>query len=293
MTIGILGLGKMGSRIARKLSAEHTVLAWNRTPQPGTFPSIELLAKNLPKPRIFWIMVPSGVATEEVFGQLMNFAQSGDIVIDAGNSNFKDSERRSAIAAKKGIKFLGVGVSGGIIGETAGYPIMAGGDKNAYDAVVPIFESLAKPGGGYAYFGPGGAGHFVKMIHNGTEYGIMQSLGEGFGVLAKAPYKLDLLAIAKLWQKGTLLSGFMLDRVVDVLAENPTLDNVVGNIAQSGDAVGTIAQAKAEEVPVEIIERSLDYRIRSQTDPVIQQSFTAKLVASLRNAFGGHEVKKK
>ncbi len=171
--------------------------------------------------------------------------------------------------------------------------MMVGGDKSPYDFITPILNSLAKPHGGHEYFGTGGAGHFVKMIHNGIEYGIMQSLGEGFGVLEKSPYNLDLLKIAKLYQKGTLVSGFMLDRAVEVFEQDKTLKDIEGIIAESGEAKWMIEQAKKENVDVEIIERSLEFRRRSQTDSKIQKSFSAKMVAALRNAFGGHEVKKK
>lgn len=304
MTLGILGLGKMGSRIARKLSREgHTVLVWNRSPEPASdlireapqikaYPSVEALLVGLSKPRIVWLMLPAGDPTESVLTEVLKLVAKDDIVVDGGNSNFKDTQRRYEELKSGGVRFLGIGVSGGVLAEENGYPQMVGGDKSAYEHITPILDSLAKPNGGHQYFGEGGAGHFVKMVHNGIEYGTMQSLGEGFEVLSKSPYSLDLLSVAKLWQKGTLVSGFMLDRAVDVLTSDPTLEDVVGSIAQSGEAKWTVEQAKEEGVNVEIIERSLEYRKRSQADPKIQESFTAKLVASLRNAFGGHEVKK-
>ncbi|MBI3385612.1 NADP-dependent phosphogluconate dehydrogenase [Candidatus Gottesmanbacteria bacterium] len=294
----------MGSRIARKLSREgHTVLVWNRSPEPASdlireapqikaYPSVEALLVGLSKPRIVWLMLPAGDPTESVLTEVLKLVAKDDIVVDGGNSNFKDTQRRYEELKSRGVRFLGIGVSGGVLAEENGYPQMVGGDKSAYEHIAPILDSLAKPNGGHQYFGEGGAGHFVKMVHNGIEYGTMQSLGEGFEVLSKSPYSLDLLSVAKLWQKGTLVSGFMLDRAVDVLTSDPTLEDVVGSIAQSGEAKWTVEQAKEEGVNVEIIERSLEYRKRSQADPKIQESFTAKLVASLRNAFGGHEVKK-
>lgn len=302
MTLGLLGLGKMGSRIARKLSSEHTVLTWNRTPKDNSLPTIEALIKKLPKPRIVWLMLPArhasaGVAggpagdpTETVLQEVLTYIEGGDVVIDGGNAHFKDTQKRFDQFKQKGIHFLGIGLSGGVIAEKTGYPLMVGGDKRGYEIITPLLDSLANPNGGHAFFGEGGAGHFVKMVHNGIEYGLMQSLGEGFEVLSKSPYNLNLLSVAKLWQKGTLVSGFMLDRVVEAL---PQINDVVGVIAESGEAKWTVETAKEQGTDVEIIERSLEYRKRSQTDPKIQQSFTAKLVAALRNAFGGHEVRKK
>lgn len=297
MKIAVLGLGKMGSRIAQKLHEEgHEVVAWNRTPKEITgieiVEVIQDLAIKLGKQRVFWLMLPAGEPTQNVLDELQKFLQKGDIVIDGGNAYFKNTEKRYQHFKNLGIEFLGIGVSGGIIAGRNGYPLMVGGSKTAYESIIPILDSLAKPNGGHQYFGEGGAGHFVKMVHNGIEYGIMQSLGEGFEVLQKSEYKFDLLAVAKLWQKGTLVSGFMLDRAVDALTQNPDLQNMQGPIAESGEARWTIEEAKKEEVQVEIIGKSLEYRIRSQQDKKIQNSFTARMINALRNAFGGHEVKK-
>lgn len=305
MKVGFVGLGKMGSRMAEKLLKEgYEVVVWNRSPDAITklkattqnFKSsgtIENLIKELKTPRVIWLMLPAGEATETILNEIGKFTQGKDIVVDGGNSHYKDTQRRFESFRERGVKFLGIGVSGGIIAAKRGYPMMVGGDKSAYHYITPILDSLAKPNGGHEYFGEGGAGHFVKMLHNGIEYGIMQSLGEGFAVLEKAPYKLDLLKIAKLWQKGTLVSGFMLDRVVDALSQDPHLSKIKGVIEESGEARWTIEQAKEEGVGVEIIERSLEYRKRSQKDSRVQNSFTAKLVAALRHAFGGHKVKER
>lgn len=291
MKLGFIGLGKMGSRMVTKLLAEgHEVAAWTRSQSTIT---IEELVLSLDNPRVIWLMVPAGEATQEVLDEISKHVEAGDIIIDGGNANYKDTESRYEKLKTKNIKFLGIGVSGGMIAATAGYPLMVGGEKSAYEFIKPLLDSLAIPHGGHEYFGIGGAGHFVKMIHNGIEYGIMQSLGEGFGVLDKAPYKFDLQKIAKLYQKNSLVSGFMLDRAVDALEKDPKLDNIVGIIAQSGEAKWTIEQAKEENVPVEIIERSLEFRRRSQTDESVQKSFAARMVAALRNVFGGHEVKKR
>ncbi|MDO8583079.1 MAG: decarboxylating 6-phosphogluconate dehydrogenase [bacterium] len=295
MKIGFIGLGKMGARMVQKLISQgHEVIAWNRSDHElKNVESVEKLVKSLESPKIIWSMLPAGDATEEILKEISKFVKAGDIVIDGGNSNFKDTQCRYEDFTKKGIKYLGIGVSGGIIAAREGYPMMVGGDKSAHEFIKPILDSLSKPHGGHEYFGIGGAGHFVKMVHNGMEYGIMQSLGEGFGIMEKSPYDLDLQKVAKLYQKGTLVSGFMLDRTLEALENDPKLEKIVGIIAESGEAKWTVEQAKEEQVDVEIIERSLEFRRRSQTDEKIQKSFSARMVAALRNAFGGHEVKKK
>ncbi|MGH7246002.1 MAG: phosphogluconate dehydrogenase (NAD(+)-dependent, decarboxylating) [Candidatus Levyibacteriota bacterium] len=305
MKLAILGLGKMGSRIAEKLLRDgHDVVIWNRSEEPvaaikGRYPDvtiahvIEELKDLLEQPRIIWLMLPAGEATENILSHVQKIVDPKDIVIDGGNAHFSETEKRCNDFEKMGVRFLGIGVSGGIIAVTNGYPLMIGGSESAYQEIKPILDSLAKPNGGYHYFGKGGAGHFVKMVHNGIEYGIMQSLGEGFGILEKSQYSFNLLDVAKLYQKGTLVSGFMLDRAVEALTQDETLSHVEGIIDASGEAQWTIDEAKKEDVPVEVIEKSLAFRNKSKTDKKIQQSFAAKLVAALRNAFGGHEVKRK
>jgi len=233
-----------------------------------------------------------GEATQTAIDELSKYLKIGDIVMDGGNANFKDTEARFRKFKKMGVEFLGIGVSGGIIAAKNGYPLMVGGSKKAYLKIKPILDSLSKPNGGHQYFGEGGAGHFVKMVHNGIEYGIMQSLGEGFEVLEKSKYKFNLLDVAKIWQKGTLVSGFMLDRAVDALNQDSTLKNMVGPVSESGEARWTIEEAKKEKVQTEIIQASLDYRIKTQKNIKLQKTFTAKMLNGLRSAFGGHEVKK-
>jgi 6-phosphogluconate dehydrogenase len=311
MKLGFLGLGKMGRRMANKLLSEmHEVTVWNRTAQTceelaaeraeeisrGTCGLISIagslpeLVEKLEKPRVVWVMLPAGEPTEVMVEALTGLLEKEDILIDGGNSHFKDTESRYHRLKEKGIRYLGIGVSGGIIAEKQGYPLMAGGDWSAYQYIEPVMASLAKPHGGYEYFGPGGAGHFVKMVHNGIEYGFMQSIGEGFNVLEKAPYDFDLLKVARLYQKGTLVSGFLMDRTVEVFERYPGLAGIDGVIAESGEGRWTVEQAKEEGVELEIIQRSLEYRLRSQSEEKVRQSFTARLIAALRNAFGGHEV---
>lgn len=303
MSIGFIGLGKMGSRMVKKLQSDkHQISVWNRTPQTAKElgakskelrieKTIKDLVQNLPRPRVVWLMV-SASAVDEVLKEVKKYVQKGDVVIDGGNSHYKDTEKRFKEFTKLSVHFLGIGTSGGILAQDVGYPFMVGGSKQGYKIIKPILDSLSKPNGGHQYFGEGGAGHFVKMVHNGIEYGIMQSLGEGFEVLEKSKYKFNLLDVAKLWQKGTLVSGFMLDRAKDALSKNSKLSDIVGVIDASGEALWTLEAAKDEKVPVEIIERSLDYRTRSKTDKKIQKSFTARMVAALRREFGGHSTKK-
>src|SRR3989344_4443848 len=295
MKIGFIGLGKMGTRMVIKLQKEgHEVVAWNRSDHElKNVETIEKLVKGLDKPRVIWIMISAGEATQNVLDELSKYIEKGDAIIDGGNSYFKDTEKRYKDFKNKGIKYLGIGVSGGIIAAKEGYPLMVGGDRSAYEFVRPILDSLSKPNGGHEYFGEGGAGHFVKMVHNGIEYGQMQAIGEGFGVLDKASYSFDLVKVAKLYQKGTLVSGFFMDRSVELLEQDPKLTGIVGEIGSAtGETVWMIEQAKAENVPVDNIQQALNFRKRSQTDVKIQKSFAARMVAGLRKAFGGHEVRR-
>jgi len=307
MKLGLIGLGRMGGNMVKKLLADgHDVVVWNRSPEKAqelrsevrgqrleVSNSIEDLIKKLEKPRIVWLMVLAGETTDEVLAEVAKYVEKGDIVIEGSNANYKDTQQRFDDFTKKGIRYLGMGVSGGIHGPKLGYALMAGGDKSAYDHVVPILDTLVKPTAGHEYYGEGGAGHFVKMIHNGIEYGYMQAIGEGLDVLEHAPYKIDLPKVAKQWAKASLISGFMMDRAVEALEKDPHMEEISGVVDATGEAQWTVDTAKELEVPVEIIEASLEYRKRSQTDPKIQKSFTAKMVAALRAAFGAHGVKKK
>lgn len=303
MQIGFIGLGKMGSRMVRKLVTDgHKVYVWNRSKESiealkkefgtiGIAESLENFTSLLKTPRVLWTMLPAGEATETILAQLLKFVEKNDIVIDGGNSYFKDTDRWYKEFKKKGIRFLGIGVSGGLVAFEQGYPLMVGGDKSAYDYVQPLLNSLSKPKGGYEYFGEGGAGHFVKMVHNGIEYGYMQSIGEGFGVLNSSRYSFDLLKVAKLYQKGTLISGFMMDRTAEALEDKQSFDKIQGVIGMaSKEAIWTIEEAKKSNVPIEIIEKSLEFRKKSETDSFVQKSFAAKMVAALRKAFGGHKI---
>lgn len=305
MKLAILGLGKMGKGISEKLLLDgHEIVIWNRSRESiEAFLSEEKkveaafalseLETLLSTPRIIWSMLPSGDPTEIIMEQILTIAKQGDIVIDGGNAHFRDTERRSALFSQKGISFFGIGVSGGVRGLHNGFSLMVGGEKEVYNTLVPLFKSLSKPHGAYAYFGKGGAGHFVKMVHNGIEYGMMQALGEGFGVLQSSDYNLDLPIVAKTWQKGTIISSFLVDRVVDVLEDDAKLAHIIGNINATGEAAWTVEEAEKKHLPISIIKESLEFRLASQKDSDIQKTTAARLISALRNAFGGHEVKKR
>lgn len=311
MQLGFVGLGKMGTRMVERLLRDgHTIVGWNRSQDIVqqfqlvlqdqklsehflAADDIKSLVAALTPPRIIWVMLPAGDATNAIFQELLQYIEEGDIVIDGGNSNYHDTQKRSEELVAKNIKFLGIGVSGGVVAAERGYPLMVGGDKDAYELIQPILNTLAKPHGGHTYFGTGGAGHFVKMVHNGIEYGMMQAIGEGFGVLDKAPYEFDLVAVAENWQKGTIVSSFLIDRARDALEKDPRLIAIQGEIEATGEGEWTIQQAKEEGVPIENIEQSLEFRKRSKKDKKISASFAARMVAALRHEFGGHAVKKK
>lgn len=310
MQIGFIGFGKMGSRMVKKLLAGgHEVIGWNRsksgvdalvnslTPDElqlfSPADNVEHLVSSLVTPRVLWLMLPAGGATQGILDEIAPLLQKGDIIIDGGNAKYTDTQERVESFEKKGIRFLGIGVSGGILAATNGYPLMAGGDKTAYEYITPILETLAKPHGGYSYVGSGGAGHFVKMVHNGIEYGMMQAIGEGFGVLEKSEYDLDLLQVAKIWSQNTIIAGLLMDCAVKALENDANLSKIVGSIAQSGEAAWTVEAAEKENVPIDIIKASLDFRTLSQESEKVQTSFAAKMVAALRNIFGGHTIVEK
>lgn len=302
MKVGFIGLGKMGSRMVGKLvTSGHEVSVWNRSPEASItlkkeYPTIEVaddvegLAKSLKPPRIIWMMI-THTAVDEVLTEIKKHVVSRDVVIDAGNSNYKETDRRFKEFESEGISYLGIGTSGGILAAENGFPFMVGGSKKGYELIRPILETLSMPSGGHEYFGKGGAGHFVKMVHNGIEYGQMQALAEGFEVMEKSDYNLDLKKVAALYQKGTLVSGFLLDRLTSAL-EKDEYEGFVGEVDASGEADWTVETAREEGVDVKIIEESLNYRKRSKTNEKIKKSTTAKLLSALRLEFGGHEVKK-
>ena len=287
MQLGMVGLGRMGGNMTKRLlEAGHDL----KTYDPGvesTAGTIAELADQLDAPRAFWLMVPSGPITESTFQEVLRVASPGDTVVDGGNSNFRDSQRRYAQALEQGAHFVDAGVSGGIWGLRAGYCLMVGGDDDAVARLEPVFTALA-PEDGYAHVGAAGAGHFTKMVHNGIEYGLMQAYAEGFEVLEKSEFDLDLHEIAGIWRYGSVVRSWLLDLLHAAFEqEGAKLEQIKGYVEDSGEGRWTIAEAIAEDVPVPVITAALFARFASRQD----ESFAAKVNAALRNQFGGHAVK--
>jgi 6-phosphogluconate dehydrogenase len=303
MQVGIAGLGRMGAGMARRLARSgHDVVAWNRTesvasevaaePENGgrivVAEPIATIAQRLAAPRFVIISVPSGEATEQMIDQLMEVLEPGDCIVDAGNSNFHDSRRRAAKLEERGLEWLDMGVSGGVWGLQVGFCAMLGGKREVFDRFEPAVRDLA-PEGGYLYCGPAGAGHYVKMVHNGVEYGIMQAYGEGFDILHASDFELDLAAIARMWQNGSVIRSWLLDLAGDAFEkEGNDLADISGWVADSGEGRWTVFEAIDHDVPAPVITLSLIQRFRSRRDP---DSFTDRVLAALRNEFGGHAIK--
>jgi 6-phosphogluconate dehydrogenase len=287
MQLGMIGLGRMGGNMSKRLAQHgHDMKTYDPRVE-STASSIAELRDQLAAPRAFWLMVPSGPITEEMFQALLGVAEPGDTIVDGGNSNFRDSQRRHAQAAEHSVHFVDVGVSGGIWGLDAGYCLMAGGDGEPVKRLEPVFTALA-PDDGYAHVGPSGSGHFVKMIHNGIEYGLMQAYAEGFEVMRESEFELDLHEIAGIWRYGSVVRSWLLELLHAAFEqEGSELEKVAGYVEDSGEGRWTIAEAIAENVPVPVITAALFARFASRQD----ESFAAKVNAALRNQFGGHRVR--
>jgi 6-phosphogluconate dehydrogenase len=285
--LGLVGLGRMGAGMSERLRrAEHEVQTYDPNVE-STAGSLEELVGQLDQPRHVWLMIPAGEITEDAFRQLLGALDAGDAVVDGGNSNFRDSQRRAAEAADHGIHFVDVGVSGGIWGLEEGFALMAGGDEEPIARLAPIFEALA-PAGGVAHVGPSGAGHFVKMVHNGVEYGLMQAYAEGFELMHASEFPLDLAAIAELWRHGSVVRSWLLDLLARALEDDPGLEGLRGYVEDSGEGRWTVEQAIQSAVPLHVISAALFARFESRQD----ESFAAKVNAALRNQFGGHALRR-
>ncbi len=298
MQLAMIGLGKMGGNMVKRLLRDgHDLVVYNHSPQPirdaeaegatGATSVADLVSK-LEAPRVVWVMVPAGGPTEEVVSELSELLEPGDIIIDGGNSNYKDTMRRATEAADSGIYMVDVGTSGGVWGLTEGYSMMVGGRSEAVEQIRPALETLAPaPDLGWGHMGPSGSGHFVKMVHNGIEYGLMQAYAEGFEIMrAKDEFDLDLHQIAEVWRFGSVVRSWLLDLTANALAEDQELSDIRGWVADSGEGRWTVFESIDLDVPAPVITLALQMRFVSRQD----ESYAAKLLAAMRNQFGGHAV---
>ena len=287
MKLGMVGLGRMGGNMAKRLENDgHVVQSYARS-GGGTAGSLEELVGQLEARRAVWLMIPAGDPTEQAVQDLLGLLDEGDVIVDGGNSNFRDSQRRAGLAAEKRIGYIDAGVSGGIWGLASGYCLMVGGEDGAVGFLEPAFKTLA-PDDGYAHVGPSGAGHFVKMVHNGIEYGLMQAYAEGFDVMSSSEFNLDLHEIAGIWRYGSVVRSWLLELLYAALeAEGNDLKHIAGYVEDSGEGRWTVFEAINESVPAPVISAALFARFASREE----ESFAAKINAALRNQFGGHAVK--
>ncbi len=301
MDVGMVGLGRMGANMAeRLLRGGHRVVGFD--PQPGAVERhvskggvaarmLGAVVEQLPPPRAVWLMVPSGTPVDQTIDALLPELARGDVIIDGGNSYYKDSIRRAGRVTDRGVHFVDVGTSGGIWGLKEGYSMMVGGDRAVVERLSPIFKTLAPDADlGWGHVGPNGAGHYVKMVHNAIEYGMMQAYAEGFQLMQKkAEFKLDLKQIAEIWRYGSVVRSWLLDLTANALAENPNLEGIAGYVQDSGEGRWTVIDAIEQACAIPVITMALERRFRSrETDP-----FGDRLLAALREQFGGHAVKRK
>ncbi len=297
MELGMIGLGRMGANMTERLVlGGHRVISYDRSPEAiqrvvdkGAVGSRSLadFVQQLSQPRAAWLMVPSGDPVDQTIEQLLPQLAKGDVIIDGGNSYYKDSIRRAEKLKQQGIYFVDTGTSGGIWGLKVGYCMMVGGEKEVVERLDPIFKTLA-PKDGYLHVGPSGAGHFVKMIHNGIEYGMLQAYGEGFELLKASGFDLDLGKIAHLWNQGSVVRSWLLELAESAFNKDPELASIKGYVGDSGEGRWTVLEAVERDVPASVLTLSLFARFASRQE----DSFSAKVIAALRNEFGGHAVKK-
>ncbi len=287
MQLGMVGLGRMGAGMTGRLRQDgHEVQTYDPKVE-STAASLTALAAQLEAPRAVWLMIPAGQITEDAFQELLGILEPGDTIVDGGNSNFRDSQRRHAEATERNLHFVDAGVSGGIWGIKVGFCLMVGGDDEPVQRLEPIFRSLAPPDG-YAHVGPSGAGHFVKMVHNGIEYGLMQAYGEGFEIMHASEFEVDLHEIAGIWRYGSVVRSWLLELLYAAFEQDgKDLEKIEGYVDDSGEGRWTVFEAINESVPAPAISAALYARFASRQD----ESFGAKVAAALRNQFGGHAVK--
>ena len=296
MQLGMVGLGRMGSNMTlRLLKGGHQVVVYDRSPEAvrGSVASgavgcasLEEIGEKLRAPRAIWLMIPAGPPVDDTIQRLSGIVSPGDVIIDGGNSNFKDSRRRAEELRTNQLEFLDVGVSGGVWGLKIGFCLMIGGSETVFAQLEPIFKTLA-PQNGYAYVGPAGAGHYAKMVHNGVEYGMMEAYAEGFEILHAAPYRFDLHQLARLWNQGSVVRSWLLELAQAAFERDPGLDRLRGYVEDTGEGRWTVLESIDHAVPAPALALSLYMRFRSRQD----DSFGAKVLAALRNEFGGHAVK--
>ncbi|HXH26487.1 MAG TPA: decarboxylating 6-phosphogluconate dehydrogenase [Candidatus Acidoferrum sp.] len=300
MKIAVAGLGRMGMQIARKLAENgHSVIATNRSKEPVdeaakfgaqvAYEKHDVVDAFADDVAIVWLMVPAEVVEAELDSWLA-ILPVGSIIIDGGNSDFRNTQRRAAKAHEAGIQLVDVGTSGGVWGYQNGFSMMVGGDNDAVQLVRPALETLAQPSGGYYHFGPSGAGHYVKMVHNAIEYGMMESLAEGYRMLREGPFDgLSLAEAGRVWQQHSVVTSWLNELTQSALAENPNLEGIEGYVAESGEARWTLEIAKAEGISLPSIQAAFDVRLASQNG---ESNFATKLLAAMRNKFGGHALNK-
>jgi 6-phosphogluconate dehydrogenase len=287
MNFGMVGLGRMGAGMTERLRRDGRDVSTYDPNVESTADSLVELIRQLERPRAVWLMIPAGDVTEHAFQELKELLGDGDTIVDGGNSYFRDSQRREKEAAERRLRFVDVGVSGGVWGLEEGFCLMAGGDDEAVQQLEPIFRTLAPPDG-WAHVGPSGAGHFVKMVHNGIEYGLMQAYAEGFDIMDASEFELNLTQISGLWQHGSVVRSWLLDLLHRALEQHgDELADIAGYVEDSGEGRWTIAEAIAENVPAPVITAALYARFASRED----ESFAAKINAALREQFGGHAVR--
>ena len=288
MKIGMVGLGRMGEGLSGRLRNKgHEVVGYDKNPATTEVASLKELVAGLPSPKVVWLMVPSGDVTETTLNEVSELLGAGDIVIDGGNSYYKDSLRRGKKLGDRNIQFLDAGTSGGIWGLENGFCLMVGGPQDAFDHVEPIFKALA-PEGGYAHVGPSGAGHFSKMVHNGIEYGMLQAIGEGFDLLqAASEFDYDLKQLASLWNQGSVVRSWLLELAELAFEADPHLENLKGYVDDSGEGRWTVLEGVERGVNVGVLAQALFARFTSREE----DAFSMRVIAALRKEFGGHAVK--